>query len=313
MSRIAFTAAVIFACAACSQQALAQRLTPTARNVKYGEHARNVLDVYKAESEAPAPAFIFFHGGGFVVGDKSALQAKPVARWCVENGVTAISANYRFVLGREGQAFPGPLMDGVRVVQFVRSKAKEWNIDPERIVVAGSSAGGLMAVWLGVHSDFAQPESEDPVQRFSSRVSGVIGYGAQTTIDPDVILSKIGGNPIIFPTAPAILGVKNIDEARRPAFAPKLREFSALTHVSSGDPPMQLHYRGDLASAPLPKTASISVSIHHATFGKLMQQQYEKQGVKAKVEVVCTDCSDPRSSEASFLKRVLKQPVAVAP
>jgi len=304
MFRISMIAAALILSVFTAQTAVAQRLKPTLQNVRYGDHPRNVLDVFKAETETPAPVFIFFHGGGFVFGDKSAVQGRSIARQCVENGITVVSANYRLVIGGKAEPFPGPLHDGVRVVQFVRTKAKEWNIDPSRIVVSGESAGGLMAVWLAVHNDFADAKNADPVKQQSSRVSGVIGYAAQTTVDPDVILKNIGGKSSIYPAAPFILGVKNITEARQASFAPKLHEFSALTHVSPGDPPMHLRYKGTLASAPLPVSASTSKSIHHAKFGDLMLQRYKQAGVKAKIEVVCTDCPNRNAGELAFLKRV---------
>ena len=49
----------------------------------------------------------------------------------VQAGITVVSANYRFVKGDDQAApYPAPMLDGARVVQFVRSQAKQWNIDP---------------------------------------------------------------------------------------------------------------------------------------------------------------------------------------
>jgi len=285
------------------------QLQPTAADVRYGDHPRNRFDVYEAESDQPTPVVIYFHGGGFVAGDKATARRLPLARACLRNGITVISANYRFVKGPNSESFPGSLHDGALALQFVRAHAERWNIDPTKVVVSGGSAGGLMSVWLGVHDDLADPQSDDPVQRQSSRVLGVIGYGAQTTVDPQVILSSIGGNPDIHPSVFPIYGVKAISELSTPALRPKVTEFSSLTHVTQDDPPMWLGYGGKLAGTPLPENASIGVSIHHAMFGELMRKKYEQLRSPSEIQVVCSDCPDRGATEIEFLKRVFELPV----
>ncbi len=284
--------------------ARAGQLQATDADVRYGEHPRNVFDVYQVKSDEPTPVVIFFHGGGFVAGDKSSAQRSPLKQTCNQHGVTFVSANYRFVKGPDSEPFPGSLHDGVRVLQFVRAHAKRWNIDPTRVVVSGGSAGGLMSVWLGTHDDLAEPNSNDPVRRQSSRVTGVIGYGAQTTVDPQIILSSIGGNPDIHPSVFPIYNVQKISELSTPALRPKVDEFSSLTHVSRDDPPMWLGYGGTLAGTPLAKDANIGVSIHHAMFGELMRKKYEQVGATSTIQVVCSDCPDRGADELQFLRRV---------
>ncbi len=286
------------------------QLTPTDADVRYGQHPRNVFDVYQADASEQTPVLIYFHGGGFVAGDKANAQRLPLARTCLENGITVVSANYRFVKGPDSEPFPGSLHDGVRVVQFVRAHAKRWKIDPQKVVVSGGSAGGLMSVWIGVHDDLADPDSKDAVARQSSRVLGVIGYGAQTTIDPQVILSSIGGHPDIHPSVFPIYDVEKIAELSTPALRPKVIEFSSLNHVTNDDPPMWLGYGGTLAGTPLPEDANIGVSIHHAMFGELMRKKYELAESPSKIHVVCSDCPDQGATELQLLRRVFKLPVA---
>jgi acetyl esterase len=292
------------------QTSRAEQVQPTVADVRYGEQPRNIFDVYQVNSNQPTPVLIYFHGGGFVAGDKMNARRLPLARTCLQNGITVISANYRFVKGPDSEPFPGSLHDGVRAVQFVRAHAKRWNIDPTKIVVSGSSAGGLMAVWLGVHDDLADPKSGDPVRTQSSRVLAVIGYGAQTTVDPQVILSSIGGNPDIHPSVFPIYDVEKIAELSTPALRPKVTEFSSLNHVSKDDPPMWLGYGGTLAGTPLPEDANIGVSIHHAMFGELMRKKYEQVSAPATIQVICADCPHRGATEVDFLRRVLKLPMA---
>lgn len=74
--------------------------------------------------------------------------------------------------------------DACRAVQFVRLNAAMWNLDPERIAVGGGSQGALPALYVGCAGDRVKPESNDPVERFSSKVTCVAAYRSQPSIDP---------------------------------------------------------------------------------------------------------------------------------
>jgi acetyl esterase/lipase len=63
------------------------------------------------------------------------------------------------------------MLDGGRAVQFARSKAKEWNIDKARIAATGGSAGAGISLWLAFRDDLADPKSDDPVARESTRLT----------------------------------------------------------------------------------------------------------------------------------------------
>lgn len=257
--------------------------SPTLRDERYGPHERNVLDFYKADADKPTPVLIYFHGGGFVAGDKRKGGNVPLCRQCLRSGISVVSANYRFVsLGRAGKpgvSFPTPMLDGARVVQYVRSKAESWNVDPKRIALCGGSAGACMSIWLATHDDLAQPESEDPIARQSTRISAVVAYGGQTVLDPKVILERIGGNPSIHPSLQPFFGVESIDELQSPEKQAMIREASATSHVTADDPPLYLRYGGKLAGTPLPPRTPIGISIHHAMFGKLIKDKYDELGL----------------------------------
>jgi acetyl esterase/lipase len=147
------------------------------RDVKYdSKHARNVLDFWPALKQgAPSPVFVFFHGGGFRNGDKSQLERnqKSILDAHRAAGYAVVSCNYPFLA--RGMDYPDIARHCVRAVQFVRSKSKEWNIDPKRLVCGGVSAGALISEFLGYHDDFADPKAEDTVTRESSRPAVVVG------------------------------------------------------------------------------------------------------------------------------------------
>jgi len=153
---------------------------PTLENVAYGPHERNVLDFWKAESESPAPVLIFIHGGGFVGGDKKSIRGNPVLEVCLGKGVSFAAINYRF---RKVAPIQDILRDAARAVQFIRYNAKAWNVDATRIGSYGGSAGAGTSMWLAFHDDLADPNSEDPVLRQSTRIVAAGSRNGQFTYD----------------------------------------------------------------------------------------------------------------------------------
>ena len=130
------------------QQANPQRL-PTYANVAYGEHERQVLDFYQAESSQSTPVVFHIHGGGWVWGDKAVV---PDLEEFLAAGISVASINYRYSwqaqLAGVTPPVEWPLTDAVRALQFVRSKATEWNLDKKRIAATGTSAGAYSSRYL---------------------------------------------------------------------------------------------------------------------------------------------------------------------
>lgn len=142
-------------------------------NLSYGPHGvRNLLDLYRHRSTpVNAPVLIHFHGGYYTTGHKNS-QALPLLHRLAEQGWVTISANYR--LGHE-EGFEAHLIDAKRVVAWVRTNAEAWGMDPDRIVLAGSSAGAHMSALAALTPGQArfQPGFED----VDTSVSGVVGLG----------------------------------------------------------------------------------------------------------------------------------------
>ena len=189
-------------------------ITPTHADVKYGPAERNVFDFYQAKSEKPTPLIIFIHGGGFVAGDKSRFSPA-MLNGAHAAGISFASIHYRFVDGKE-VIFPAPQHDGARALQFLRSKAKEWNIDPKRVACYGGSAGAGISMWLGFHEDLADPKSDDPVLRESTRIQAIGTHGGQSTYDPIKIKELIGGRAWEHPSIFKVYGVTSAEEAMHP-------------------------------------------------------------------------------------------------
>jgi acetyl esterase/lipase len=93
-------------------------------------------------------------------------EGSAVAEWLNALGITAFVVKYR--LGMRYHA-PAQLQDAARAVRTVRTRAKEWNIDPVRIGILGFSAGGHLAATLGTHFDDGKAVTADPIEHVSSR------------------------------------------------------------------------------------------------------------------------------------------------
>ena len=113
----------------------APKRAPTVANVPYGDHERQVLDFYKADSAKPTPLLFFIHGGGWVNGDKSGYGTAAIKPF-LDVGISVASVNYRFIQhAMEMKVEPpvkAPLHDAARAIQVLRSKAKEWNLEDRK-------------------------------------------------------------------------------------------------------------------------------------------------------------------------------------
>ncbi|WP_435020897.1 alpha/beta hydrolase fold domain-containing protein [Tundrisphaera sp. TA3] len=225
-------------------------LPPTAGNVPYGDHPRQVLDFYKAESKEPTPLVVFIHGGGWVNGDKYGLGAGTIKALQAE-GISVAAINYRYTTQADEAGIKPPVKwpieDAVRAIQFLRSKAGEWNIDKTRIGATGGSAGACSSLWLAFHDDVAKPDSPDPIARESSRLACAAVGGAQTTLDPKPLREWIpnyryGGHAFGFKGPNGRDSAFQILYDHRDEVLPWIKEYSPMEHAGAGDPPVFLDY-----------------------------------------------------------------------
>ncbi|RBP39745.1 acetyl esterase/lipase [Roseimicrobium gellanilyticum] len=247
---------------------------PAQPNARYGPHERNVLDFWKAETKEPAPVLVFIHGGGFLAGNKDHIAPQSIVQ-CLANGVSFASINYRY----SSQAiYPAPMLDGARAIQFLRSKAKEWNIDPKRIGAFGGSAGAGISMWVGFHEDLAKPDSSDPIERESSRLLCIGTLGGQGTYDPLVIKEWIGLPPAQHPALIALYGVKTFEDFSKPEIRKLATDAAAMTHLTKDDPPLFMVYSE--ADERVPATAKPGFAIHHPIFGHKLKESMDSLGIE---------------------------------
>jgi acetyl esterase/lipase len=275
---------------------------PTLSGIRYGAHERHILDFWKAPSDTPTPLVFVIHGGGWRGGSKERLHKFADTQALLREGISVVAINYRLMAHSEGAEPPvkAPLRDAARALQFVRSKADEWNIDRARIGAAGGSAGACSSLWLLYHDDLADPESADPVSRESTRLWCVAVKGPQTTLDPKQMKewtpnSRYGGHAF---------GKKNFAEflAARKEILPWIAEYSPYALVTVGDPPSALFYSSAPAIGENQKDPT-----HTSNFGVKLQERCKELGVQC--EVVYPGASSVRYKDPTdYLIATLKSP-----
>ena len=255
---------------------------PTLSNVPYGEHPRQVLDFYKAESAEPAPLLFHIHGGGWLNGNKA--RVANLDKYLAA-GISVVSINYRYVSqAHEAGVKPPvkwPLEDAARALQFVRSRAGEWNIDKARIGASGSSAGACSSLWLAFHDDLADAKSADPIARESTRLLCAAVVGAQTTLDPQQMRewtpnSRYGSHA--FGIFKQVDGKDQMDFeaflAQRGSVLPWIAEYSPYALVTPDDAPVYLTYVAPPALGEEQKDPT-----HTANFGVKLQEKLRATGI----------------------------------
>ena len=186
-----------------------------------GALGKNAIDIPTLVAYVPNPSrksgavLVLCPGGGYQVMDNH--SGRGFAQWLAGEGVTCFVLKYR--LGSDGYRYPVPMLDAARAVRWVRAHAKEYGVDPQRVGIMGSSAGGHVAAMLMTHFDAGNMQATDPVERESSR--------------PDLGVLCV---PVISMEEFANEGTKQNLLGDNPSLE-KLHETSADRYVTRGTPP----------------------------------------------------------------------------
>ena len=127
------------------------------------------LTIYLPEKEkATGAAVVIFPGGGYghLAMDHEGHQ---IAQWLNSIGVAGFIVKYRHRNSGAGYGHPAPIQDAQRAIRMVRSRAKEWGVDPGRIGIIGFSAGGHLASTAGTHFNTRYSEPVDEIDQSSCR------------------------------------------------------------------------------------------------------------------------------------------------
>ena len=282
-------------------------MVPTHANIKYGEHERNVFDLWLAKSKKPTPLAIYIHGGGFISGNKEKVSQQVVTQ-LLDAGISVASINYRYL--SIDTPLPTSHHDARRALQFMRSKAKEWNIDKSRVAAFGGSAGAQICMWLAYSDEMAKPKSKDPIERESTRLTCVATMGGQTTneiefwkemitglmgseIDTEGLVRPLGGLVDPEKVRMATWGSKTLDKANK-----KAARHSALNLVSEDDPPIFMSYgMAPSAKPPENKTRLRGWLIHHVNLGIALKEKTDTLKLESYLKYPGADLKYPTQNE----------------
>lgn len=126
------------------------------------------LTYYPAENKKGPGAVIIFPGGGYAM--RATHEGKGYAEYLNAHGITCFVLEYRVSPNR----FPLPLLDARRAVRYVRANAEKYGIDPNKIAVMGSSAGGHLAAFVSTYTAPIEHENSDELDNVDFRPNAQI-------------------------------------------------------------------------------------------------------------------------------------------
>ena len=263
---------------------------PDHANVAYGPHERNVFDIWFADAAKKTPLAIYIHGGGFKAGSKEKLDESELNQ-LLAAGISVAAINYRYI---SNAPLPAAHNDAKKALQFIRSKAQEWKIDKDRIAAFGGSAGAQICMWLAFSDEMADPKSENPIERESTRLTCVATSGGQTSNERDFYIERIGpllgeGKTVESLVKPlggesdpekvrvATWGAATLEEADQIA-----KRHTALELISADDPPIFMKYSmSPSAQVPGDPKRVRGWLIHHVVFGTALKEKTDALNLEA--------------------------------
>lgn len=235
---------VLLAAILCSPLAVASDDFTRQPEVIYGRKhgVALTLDVFTPKAQANGAAVIWVVSGGWVSSHDAVNPGFPAE--FLRRGYTVFAV----VHGSQPKyTIPEVLQDIHRSVRFIRARAAEYRIDPNRIGITGASAGGHLSLMQGVAGDAGDPAARDPIDRVSSRVQAVACFFPPTDF---LNYGKPGENAIgrgVLEGFPAPFAFENLekkgyaglyvpvtDEAKIQEIG---KQISPVTHVTADDPP----------------------------------------------------------------------------
>lgn len=144
------------------------------------------LDLFRPEKAGKYPALILIHGGGWRAGDKS--MEVPMAQMIANHGFVTVAVEYQLSLEAK---YPAAVHNIKAAIRWVRANAEKYNIDPERIAISGTSAGGQLAMLVGMTPCIEKFEGNQGITGYSSAVQtiididGVVDFMAPSSLNLD--------------------------------------------------------------------------------------------------------------------------------
>ncbi|RNI31530.1 alpha/beta hydrolase [Rufibacter latericius] len=246
----------------------------TVLNIAYAgtQNSRQTLDItYPNHSTPPYKTIVLFHGGGWMAGHKQSETIASIFQ-AVHQGYAVVSVNYRL----SGEVkWPKPLHDAKAAIRFLRANSQKYQLDTEKLVVWGASAGGHIAEMLAATNH--QPAFEDLSmgnKTASSAVQGVVAWYGVADVST---LTDIG-----LPPANKIMGFDvRVEKA-------KTRDANPLDLVSKNFPPILLVHGTNDKVVPFQQSVDMQKKVNEAT-GKQLAQLVPFEGASHGDPVIKTN------------------------
>lgn len=257
------------------------------KDVAYGPHTRHTLDIFvpKANysSKSKTPLVIFIHGGGFSSGSKEKAYTSSNQKMIIEllnKGVAFASINYPLLENGDTEGLIKSLNGAKRSVQFVKHYQSNFNINPQKVIAMGSSAGASTGLWLAFHNDMANLNSSDPVEQQSTRVLAALAGETQSSLDVvrweevfkqyNFQVSSMGSNATKF------YGVSKLSDLYTSRIVAYRQNVDLLGLMDASDPEVWV------ANQSVPVTAPTNVSIlyHHPYHAKALMDKAKQVGLQ---------------------------------
>jgi hypothetical protein len=254
---------------------------PDFRNVSYGTDELQKFDLWLTRSgNGPRPLVIFFHGGAFRAGDKG-IEGRQVEvmRSFLSRGISFVSSNYRL---SHTTRLDSILMDGERLIRFLKLNAQQYNIDPSKIGVYGSSAGACMALWIAVTGKDGDSLAIDPLFRQSTHVQVAAHISAPATLDLAqwaniVHLDSNWFDTFGFVDDLSFYKISNRDMYWQPEIIALRQHLDLPRYIDNGDPPV-FYYNQNPNQVPRVR-GDVTHHVLHANYLDSVSKERSHQSV----------------------------------
>lgn len=206
------------------------------------------LDIYRSPLPGPNPVLLWFHGGGFVGGDKSG-NVSAYLNAALDDGWDILAVNYRLTTPGGENEFPTAIQDAKRSVRWVKANAQEQDWDPTNVAAMGESAGGNIAAMLAASTNEADLEPSDLPAELSGSDTAPIDSTviASIALIPVTDLALFAQNDAFGNLVNGYVGCTNDAERCEEGYA----SGSVQTHVTpQSQPLLSLHGIDDPLAAP---------------------------------------------------------------
>lgn len=267
------------------------------KDIAYDNKQRTQFDIWLPDSNTPTGLVIYTHGGGFSSGDKDFVYSAQQGgawdfpsdiRFLLQNNIAFATIRYTLLSTTgERDGIKKPMSDVKRALQYIRHNASDFNIDKNKIILAGNSAGGGTSLWIAFNNELADAQSSDPVLRESTRVKGVAAREPQSSyniedrwvndvfIDYNLTWTEILANET--GNISKIYGVSSTAEYESTAIDTYRAEVDMLSLLTADDPAIWID--NTLRDVVHPYSAP-EISSHHAFHARELKQRADAVGVE---------------------------------